>query len=1354
MSAAVFTTLAPLDDAAAAPGFMVGQLIAVLLLLRGAQLMRRPDYNFKCLLGFMLLPGTGLATSVLNMNLVTELLGKSLPAMVTVALVMLALPVAALLGLLGWIEIQRRPKSARPRGRLIAFGTFLLTGLGCVGLVAEFAGKSGAGLRGEQLADYDAPPAPPARTGPTTIRDELRNFQLEVPPPWTQVTPTVRDTGTRLQFIRSDPMTHFMVTVEEIGIDIPLELDGLLDAQDAQLRASAVTATCGTWMAHSVAGIAGKRSTTLATMQKLNVMFDRWYGIADGRVFGLIVWCRSGAVPPPELARRADEVHRSLRILQPGRAATATTSEVSKLSSAEFGYEWTLGPGWRQWPTRSQDCPGAEDGAIGFAAGTAVFPVRMPVAVVEPTLVARALLRLLDPEIDERSSASRRRFEQNGSTGFEFEYTKRHDGKDFRYRVRAYLEAERAALVAAWCHDKVAPTHDLSAVVTGFRWQPAAAPQLETKQLSADRSRDASFQRELASLLRAAGRLSDATQLLADACVWQPSDARNLLARLDCLLDSQSYEEVLAVVTEARQLHGDHLRLLSYHPFALAKLDQRDAAIAGYQDLFQRGFRDEADLSLCAELLVDADNVDAALQLIAEHWRPATSVSALLAKARVWRRAGQHEEAIAALVDRRRSAAPNAELEWALAAAYRDAGRGIDAIPVLDQLLANGNDNQATHLLKAAVQCDLGHFPAARTTLMAALDAHPGDAQIQQHLDGVNGMLGRGSSISIRRPIAPVPAIDLASVTRPMPIDWATGADAVVLEHAVAVHFVAGKELRTTTRMRIQIRTARGASDHGSLSFAFDPLVEAIHGNRLVVRDASGREVAQGNREDWYVLDDSDSLMDTGGKLLRLPVPGLAAGHILEVETTRQRLEAPRQLPFQRHAMGGPDPTWLQVVSLSGDAAQSPFLASPTVSTLTTPTARVYLVEGEPGHRFEARSPESARWLPWLAFGEEGADWQSVAAPYQQSLARDVPPEDLSEVVAANTTAGELPEARANRLARFVQNTLHYRAIEFGVRGTKPNPSSKTLALRYGDCKDHSVLLRDLLQTSGIRAELALVATTEPVIAELPSLGQFDHMVVYCPEIGGGHVFDVTDKASDTSLRVPTGLAQRQLLVLTKDPALVPMPDYAPADCRVEVTMELHFDRDGALTAEESVVFHGHFAGLTRQWFLGRDANERLALLQSTLAATAPGLRVDSCELLAETDTAQPLQLRQRYRIPRPTGGGPGTLPIGWASTLLALEPTVRRTAPLHQKYPLTITMLCRVTTDDGTVETTVPDLHPKWRGRFGAGQVRITADGGELRVAAALKQASGVFNSEEFEAAQAFFDEMLAGLAVPLRRR
>ena len=101
----------------------------------------------------------------------------------------------------------------------------------------------------------------------------------------------------------------------------------------------------------------------------------------------------------------------------------------------------------------------------------------------------------------------------------------------------------------------------------------------------------------------------------------------------------------------------------------------------------------------------------------------------------------------------------------------------------------------------------------------------------------------------------------------------------------------------------------------------------------------------------------------------------------------------------------------------------------------------------------------------WWQIGHEY--WLSIEPKFvaQPELERQ------AKQIAAKAGAGGAEQA----ITRFVRNEVSYLAIEFGHRAIIPKPALQTLNDRYGDCKDQSTLLCNMLRAAGIEARPALV---------------------------------------------------------------------------------------------------------------------------------------------------------------------------------------------------------------------------------------------------------------------------------------
>jgi len=92
----------------------------------------------------------------------------------------------------------------------------------------------------------------------------------------------------------------------------------------------------------------------------------------------------------------------------------------------------------------------------------------------------------------------------------------------------------------------------------------------------------------------------------------------------------------------------------------------------------------------------------------------------------------------------------------------------------------------------------------------------------------------------------------------------------------------------------------------------------------------------------------------------------------------------------------------------------------------------------------------------------------------------------------------QLPVEQAlNNAINFVQNDVRYLGLELGVNSHKPHHPAEVFENRFGDCKDKSFLLVDLLKAIGVEANVALVSTRRKRALDqrLPGHYAFNHAI-------------------------------------------------------------------------------------------------------------------------------------------------------------------------------------------------------------------------------------------------------------------
>jgi len=94
--------------------------------------------------------------------------------------------------------------------------------------------------------------------------------------------------------------------------------------------------------------------------------------------------------------------------------------------------------------------------------------------------------------------------------------------------------------------------------------------------------------------------------------------------------------------------------------------------------------------------------------------------------------------------------------------------------------------------------------------------------------------------------------------------------------------------------------------------------------------------------------------------------------------------------------------------------------------------------------------------------------------------------------------------AQAEAIDRWVKRNIRYVALYLdAAAGWIPHEPNEIIKLRYGDCKDHAILMGALLAAKGIASEaVAINAGDVYTLPQIAVRGYFNHMIIYLPEFG------------------------------------------------------------------------------------------------------------------------------------------------------------------------------------------------------------------------------------------------------------
>lgn len=1137
-------------------------------------------------------------------------------------------------------------------------------------IVLAFVVASLVGV-GVVLGVRDSAPKPVADAG-ETVNFTAANFRYKPPSrPWVAIDAKKLNPLAKVALVRSNPQMAFCVLGEEVGyvLDDP---EAVRELALAELRAKGSEVELVSVEPFTQGGLTWLHYVAHATLPIGRMTYHCLVLFQNGFVYQVVSFTQQ-----EDEALLASEISRLMRgfsLIDPARYA-GSISVHGEFVSRYHGYALpALELPWQRWTEDElvQDFPEAE---VAVSYGEQGYLGVVPLHLAGQRLPFAALVRVLlsamhiDPGdealvlVDERDAGADGHFRRT------YAYRSEQNGSIQAYRLQVVRSPERALLVAAWWLEGDQDTEERFAKLIDqleLRQMQPCDPNVDLE--GRDESWHATAYRRLGDWFSERKEYADAVEWYRRSYACLPS-ALALTRWLDALREAEGAEAALKVVAERQADYPDDTAVQAWWAYLNAQAGDRELAVEVYARAFAAGLDNKWDAIDYAHLLRDLDRLDEALRFLEgfQDGTPDPEVTAAHAKLLA---ATDLDQALALVETRDPQGARFADLRLEL---YHEAGLYTKAVELGRARVEQGQANGMTHYRLGRSLLKLRWLQQAREEFELALRlGTDNDATVRKFLDHVESMLGQGNRDAIRDPIDPVafPPALLAATS-------GSGGDgrtegARYLLRTRAVRFVAGEELRETIHLRLEILDEAAAATFSTMTFDIDPALERMCVNQLLIRDAQGQVVVEGDPGEHYLTagDDADSDM-----VLNITVPGLLPGRVVDLVVTRERRDPPERLEQLRHCFSLSQPAAIHGFYVEADPEQLAWEGNPLAPPVhALPNGLAWVASAPPRYVWERLQPNYWYYLP-AVYVVGKSTWADVGTRYLERLAeRLATPEEVAAIASEIVTEDMEATARVDALADHVRGMLTYKAIEFGVRGLVPPESTKTLERLYGDCKDHALLLYQLLHAAGVPAHLALVnARGTPVLPELPSLDPFDHMVVYVPGVRGGQLVDTTDKELGTAASpVPFGLGGARALVLDPEgPKLIETSPYS--ESRLRLRRRIQLDQHD-LVVEERLELRGYYAGWLRGSLRGVAPEEARRVVEELL--NDPSLQIEALELEHVEAIAEPLGVDLRYRVRDAVheidGVRVGTLPAAFERSYLVPRDETRQ-GPFEYDYPLAL---------------------------------------------------------------------------------
>lgn len=308
---------------------------------------------------------------------------------------------------------------------------------------------------------------------------------------------------------------------------------------------------------------------------------------------------------------------------------------------------------------------------------------------------------------------------------------------------------------------------------------------------------------------------------------------------------------------------------------------------------------------------------------------------------------------------------------------------------------------------------------------------------------------------------------------------------------------------------RVRVQSDSGVQQYGLLKVRYAKEVSTVEIGYIRVRKPDGTVIPTPSENIQEMPSQVTSQAPQYSDLYEkhIPVRGLSPGDVLEYQITIHTIhpDAPGQfwLSFQFSQGVIVLHEELKINVPRGRKVNMKSLhVQPTVTegngrTIYTWTNSFLERKTKPEEKpDDARRRELGRLQPHDVQLSSFESWAEVGKWYD-ALQRDriMPnPEILAK-------AAELTKGAANDLEKlraiynFVSLQYRYIGVEFGIGRFQPHHAGEVYANHYGDCKDKHTLLAALAHAAGLRVVPALIQSSYELDPDVPSPGQFDHVI-------------------------------------------------------------------------------------------------------------------------------------------------------------------------------------------------------------------------------------------------------------------
>lgn len=980
-----------------------------------------------------------------------------------------------------------------------------------------------------------------------------------------------------------------------------------------------------------------------------------------------------------EVRAEADSVLASFSIVDSAanQSIVIEAKSVRDYRSTVFGYRFKArDSGWYAWNDLSETNDGADVGALSSKGlGSVVMPVCWPDKKPTDNAVYRIMMQQFGEDYPAEFITEEYAIEKGGASGKLLVGIEATDDGEYLYKSWVVINDRCAYTLAAWGPaGNKGVLKQLDKLWKDFRILDAATASAGEYESDEQKTVNAYLLNALGLHYYDARSYRDANGYFSAASDLDPTDQAYVTNALRSLSEIDAYAEAYDWLQSRLGPFADDQAVQSWDAWLAYQNNDAEKALRIYRGLFAADYREDDDFSVYLSLLADADQWDELDSAYAAYTAGGVNDATRLLQVQLLSRRERYDDALA-LLDVMTNGRPfDADLVYERMSILDDMGNPAAVLELADSLIANGYRSLQSYYYKGDAEYQLRSYRIARESFEQALTFSPGNTNIREYLDAIDLMLGQGDISTISTPI------DAVALPKEMQKifaanDTATsegGYGAEFLSRITGYDFSGGDKRTETMYRKIRVVDDNGISQFSTLEFDYDPSYESLFVNSLVVKNAAGEVLGEGDLDTYYITHNEDGYEASTEKTVHLPVPSLAPGVIIEAVVSKLTGVEESSFPLETHYLATERPIGYSAVFVAGKHDQIRYQTNSVPEPRKRGNAMVWELQAPMPFRWEPLQPYFDQILPWVQLGTVGEDWQSVGAEYLVKIEDKLDTKSVTERATRLIDGISDDVRKIEILSAYVQDEIHYEAIEFGRRAYMPKTARETMRDRYGDCKDHAVLLYTMMNAVGIDASLALVNLQQEVVTSLPNTDQFNHMIVAVPAEGGLVFVDTTDKDMRLGQLPPRSMAGNHALVLGENSELMKIPDYESELTGLSVERVVEPRDDGTLNVIETARFSGYQAAEFRGQIRTIETSELQASLQRWVADRYSDAELTDHFVENVFDAGYDLVIEIQYTLPLDKNGT-FEVPSFLEAYYLEYERVAERRFPFEFFYPLRV---------------------------------------------------------------------------------